>query len=557
MALRLGDRRISSRSDAAAPARARTAASAGCAWLNRRLRRSIRRGVHAGAVSLALFLVAAAGTDQRAIGSDYNAYQASRLFAAGYNDIAKIYIDDVALPDLALDGLAALATLDGDIDVARTGGEIVVKIGGRRIGSYHVPAPRDTDAWGAVTAGVVDLALRSSDALPRHSTEDIYARVFQGMLQSLDGYSRYAGADAAQQNRASRDGFGGIGARVHARDGGIAVMSVRDGGPAATAGLAAGDTIVAIDGRSAAALSQREAIQRLRGHVDSSLALTVRPEAGPTTRTLRLRRAHIVPQTVQARADGRLAVIEISGFNQDTAHALEQAVARLNAEIGDRLAGYVLDLRGNPGGLLDQAVDVADLFVSHGRIVSTHGRHPDSHQYFTARPDDVGDDRPVVVLVDSGSASAAEIVAAAIQDNRRGVVVGSLSYGKGTVQTVLRLPNRGELTLTWARFHAPSGYALAGQGVTPDVCTSRHPDPALEQVLAELADTGRADNRAGDPLPQAGGLPAGDGAPAAACPARPGRSAADLAVARRLLTDRTLYRSASAAAPAIAQAPQR
>ncbi|MDZ7711613.1 MAG: S41 family peptidase [Rhodovibrio sp.] len=259
---------------------------------------------------------------------------------------------------------------------------------------------------------------------------------------------------------------------------------------------------------------------------------------------------------MQARADGRLAVIEISGFNQDTAHALEQAVAELEAEMGETLAGYVLDLRGNPGGLLDQAVDVADLFVRHGRLVSTHGRHPDSHQYFTARPNDVGDDRPVVVLIDSGSASAAEIVAAAIQDNRRGVVVGSLSYGKGTVQTVLRLPNRGELTLTWARFHAPSGYALAGRGVTPDVCTSRQPDPALEQVLADLSAARSADNRAGDPLPKAGGLPDDTGPPATACPARPGGSAADLAVARRLLSDRTLYRSASTAAPAIAQAAQ-
>ena len=556
MALRLGGRRLMPWYDEAAPVCAPQPAPCGLTRGQGRLRRSLRRGIHATTVSLALFLAAAAGTDQRAIGSDYNAYQASRLFAAGYNDIAKIYIDDVVVPRLALDGLEALGALDRDLGIMRTDGEIVVKIGGRRVGSYHVPAPRDMDAWGAVTAGVIDLALRSSDDLPGYSTDEIYARVFDGVLQRLDGYSRYAGPDAAQQNRASRDGFGGIGARVHARDEGIAVISVRDGGPAARAGLAAGDTILAIDGTAARALSQREAIQRLRGHVDSTLALTVRPDSGSTTRTLRLRRAHIVPQTVQARADGRLAVIEITGFNQDTAHALEQAVAELDTELGETLAGYVLDLRGNPGGLLDQAVDVADLFVRHGRLVSTHGRHPDSHQYFTARPDDIGDDRPVVVLIDSGSASAAEIVAAAIQDNRRGVVVGSLSYGKGTVQTVLRLPNRGELTLTWARFHAPSGYALAGTGVTPDVCTSRHPDPTLDQVLADLRADRNADNRAGDPLAKAVDRPAGTGQPAAACPTRPGGAPADLAVARRLLSDRTLYRSASTAAPAIAQAGQ-
>ncbi|MDZ7711614.1 MAG: PDZ domain-containing protein [Rhodovibrio sp.] len=296
MALRSGDRRLVPGHDEAGPVCAAQAGPGGRTRGHGRLRRSLRRGLHAVAVALALFLVAAAGTDQRAIGSDYNAYQASRLFAAGYNDIAKIYIDDVAVPALALDGLGALSTLDRDIGIVRTDGEIVVKIGGRRVGSYHVPAPRDMDAWGAVTAGVIDLALRSSDELPGYSTEDIYARVFDGMLQRLDGYSRYAGPEAAQQNRASRDGFGGIGARVRARDEGIAVISVRDGSPADRAGLAAGDTIVAIDGTAAVALSQREAIQRLRGHVDSTLALTVRPESGPTTRTLRLRRAHIVPK---------------------------------------------------------------------------------------------------------------------------------------------------------------------------------------------------------------------------------------------------------------------
>ncbi|MBK1695673.1 S41 family peptidase [Rhodovibrio salinarum] len=553
MAFRLGNRRNLPPQDVAetmqtdgpcAPLRTR---------LSQRLQQGLGRTARAGAISLALFLVAAAGMDQRAIGSDYNAYQASRLFAAGYNDISKIYIEDVALPPLVLDGLRALRSLDDGFAVARRDGELVVQVDGHRVGSYHVPAPRDTDAWGAVTAGVIDLALRSSSDLSGHSAEDLYARVFDGVLDRLDGYSRYAGADAAQQNRASRDGFGGIGARVQASKQGIEVLSVRSGSPAASMGLTAGDIIVAIDGSPTTALSQRQAIDRLRGQVDSRLTLTVNPKTGSSTRTLRLRRAHIVPQTVKAHAEGRLAVIEISGFNQDTTHSLEQAINALNAEMGEHLAGYVLDLRGNPGGLLDQAVDVADLFVRHGRLVSTHGRHPDSHQYFTARPDDVGDDRPLVVLVDSGSASAAEIVAAAIQDNRRGVIVGSLTYGKGTVQTVLRLPNRGELTLTWARFHAPSGYALSGRGVTPDVCTSRSPDPTLDAVLAELSDLTQRRSRADAQLSGRGDLP-NDTAATVDCPSRPAGSPTDMAVARRLLTDRTLYRSASADAPAIAQA---
>ncbi|MGH6882047.1 MAG: S41 family peptidase, partial [Hypericibacter sp.] len=172
------------------------------------------------------------------------------------------------------------------------------------------------------------------------------------------------------------------------------------------------------------------------------------------------------------------------GFNSDTSESLEREISNAKSEIGvGNITGYVLDLRGNPGGLLDEAVAVSDVFMQKGRIVSTHGRHPDSHQYFEATAGDLADGRPIVVLVNGNSASASEIVAAALQDSGRAVVVGSNSYGKGTVQTVLRLPNSGELTLTWARFHAPSGYTLNKLGVLPSICTNGH---SPSELMTEL-----------------------------------------------------------------------
>jgi carboxyl-terminal processing protease len=196
-------------------------------------------------------------------------------------------------------------------------------------------------------------------------------------------------------------------------------------------------------------------------------------------------RAHIVPETVTYERKGNVAYMHIYGFNLDTADSLRKEMLHARQDIGPALLGYVLDLRGNPGGLLDQSVAVSDLLIKHGRIVSTHGRHPDSHQYFEATAGDVANGLPIVVLVNGDSASAAEIVAAALQDSGRAVVVGSNSYGKGTVQTVLRMPNDGELTLTWARFHAPSGYTLNRLGVIPSVCTTGNGGSA-EVLIEEL-----------------------------------------------------------------------
>jgi carboxyl-terminal processing protease len=264
----------------------------------------------------------------------------------------------------------------------------------------------------------------------------------------------------------------------------------------------------------------------------------------PLTREFELRRALVVLPTVAMTRDGDIAVFQILSFNQSTTEKLTEALAEARQQTGGRLAGIVLDLRGNPGGLLDQAVSLADLFIRDGPIVSTIGRHPASHQYFAASGHSVAPQVPIAVLINGGSASSSEIVAAALQDTGRAVVIGSSSYGKGTVQTVLRLPNEGELTLTWARLVTPAGYYLQTHGVVPTLCTSDLGDDAaslqrgLERASASAPATPLAlrpraglDERAWSELRRS-------------CPARQTSPAVDLKMAERVLADPGLYAAA-------------
>jgi carboxyl-terminal processing protease len=253
-------------------------------------------------------------------------------------------------------------------------------------------------------------------------------------------------------------------------------------------------------------------------------------------------RAHVVPETVAAHREGDIAYIRIYSFNAGTEEGLKHAILDAQSEIGPRLAGYILDLRDNPGGLLNQSVAVSNLFLTGGRIVSTQGRHPDSHQFFEASGNDITDGKPIAVLIDGNSASAAEIVTAALQDNDRAAVIGSNSYGKGTVQTVLDMPNKGTVTLTWARYHAPSGYTLHHLGVLPTICTvGKH---SADAVMKDLA-LGRlpaipTDKRNATSPDDTAGLDA----LRKTCPARTEDDPIDLEVAKRLLHQPNLFAEA-------------
>lgn len=394
----------------------------------------------------------------------------ARVFAVGLADVQRVYIDEIEVDDLALAGVGGLTEIDPDITIERRGQDVQLAFRGESAGLYLAPDDSDSGGWAQLTESMVRDLSAVSPALASAGSERIYESIFDAVAGELDQYSRYASRSEALENRANRDGFGGIGIRIDVVPEGIAVHKVFDDTPAQRSGLKDGDVIVAIDGESAAGIDQHGAVDRLRGPLDSQVTLTV--QRGADKLMVSVTRAFIVPQTVTWRLDDDILLLRVEGFNHDTTRALQEAIVEAQSATARPLAGAILDLRGNPGGLLDQSVTVSDLFLSDGTIVTTHGRHPESHQIFEAQPRSLLGGVPLVVLINGYSASASEIVAAALQDNGRALVVGTVSYGKGSVQTLLRLPNEGELTLTWARFHAPSGYPLNGRGVLPDVCTS-------------------------------------------------------------------------------------
>jgi carboxyl-terminal processing protease len=466
--------------------------------------------------------------------------EATRMFAAGYSNIDDMYINQVDLNELAVAGLSNLTKLDPDLTIHQTGRHVDIEVAGHPAGGFDSPESRSVQEWAAVTAGAISLARTASSQLADDDPDAVYKAVFDGMLGKLDRFSRYSTPESAREHRAAREGFGGIGVRVAIEGDGVRVSSVMGDGPGGRAGLSPNDFITHIDGQSVTGIELQAIIHRLRGPIGSKVALTVARAKG--AQTVIVTRAHIVPETVVFERRGSVAYIRLYSFNQDTTRTLSAAVKRAKQEIGPELAGLVLDLRDNPGGLLDQAVGVSDLFMESGRIVTTRGRHPDSHQRFDATKGDITNGLPVVVLVNGNSASASEIVAAALQDSGRAVVAGTTSYGKGTVQTVIRMPNQGEMTLTWARFHAPSGYTIHHLGVLPSVCTAT--GSAAEPILTALKDgkvsplpIALRNSATPEDVPVLDRLRSG-------CPARKTDEPVDVEVAVKLVENVALYRQA-------------
>lgn len=504
--------------------------------------RSSRRlyGV-AGLLALALTAGCAAYDNQgAAAGLD----KARDVFSVGYDGMADYYIDPVDLRRLTVHGLAALKSIDGSLSVTEAKGQLTVAAGSKVLKSFPLPTGSDAYRWARFTTDVVTEGRAHSTLLREASAEAIYKTVFEAEFADLDPFSRYASAEAARQQRANREGFGGIGITIAMTEAGVTISSVLPETPASRAGLKDGDVIVAADGKALAGLSSTDVLERLRGRIDSSITLAIL--RGASHLDVPLTRARIIPVTVTVKHEGGTAHIRVTGFNQRTSQQVEEAVATALGTYGPGLKGMILDLRGNPGGLLDQAVHVSDLFLSEGQILTTEGRHPRARQSYKATDGDITGGLPLIVLMNGGSASAAEIVAAALQDNRRALVVGSTSYGKGSVQTVLRLPNDGEMTITWARMFGPAGYPLHRLGVVPSICTSQYSGEAsvvLEDLRRGAAEPGAAFSQRGRFVQQ--GEAAGAEAARRLCPARSGDGDIELKVARQILEDSSLFALAS------------
>lgn len=420
----------------------------------------------------------------------YDTIEAERTFDFGYRAILDRTLDSTSAAAIALEGMRGLSNIDPNIALARLDGKLLLNSASNLVAEYPLPGESDVRGWARLTVTVALDARGLSDALRDADPERIYEAVFDATLAHLDLFSRYSGAREARELRANRNGFGGIGIRFELVDGDIRITEVMADSPAGKAGLLVGDLLTHVDGQPISGLSRDELSRRLRGPVDSRINVGIRRGYKPMD--LALRRDLIVPETVTSAYQDGVAIFRLTGFNKSTADTLRRELLTLRERHGDALAGIILDMRGNPGGFLDQAVDVADLFIGDGAIVATRGRHPLSNQSYDARPGDIGEDLAVVVVMDGKSASAAEIVAAALQDSGHAVVVGTTSYGKGTVQSLIELPNQGELHLTWSRFHTPTGYALHGLGVLPNICTAQTApghDTATPATLVHAAAT--------------------------------------------------------------------
>ncbi|TVO62388.1 S41 family peptidase [Spiribacter vilamensis] len=300
--------------------------------------------------------------------------------------------------------------------------------------------------------------------------EQLIRNAIRGMLSGLDPHSAYLDQSAYERlQEGTRGEFGGLGLEVGTEDGLIKVIAPIDGTPAEAADIRPGDLIIRIDGQSVKGLDLQAAVERMRGETGTSVTLSILRDGAEAPIEVTLERAVIQVDSVRARLlDDAFGYVRISQFQSRTGEDVLEAVDRLSRE-ADPLDGLVLDLRNNPGGVLDAAVAVADAFVSRGQIVSTNGRIARSRGAFTATPNDALNGAPLVVLVNAGSASAAEIVAGALQDHQRAVIMGEPTFGKGSVQTILPLRDGDAVKLTTARYYTPDGRSIQAEGIQPDV----------------------------------------------------------------------------------------
>ena len=410
--------------------------------------------------------------------------QAKEVIAEGYAHITGRYIEPVKLNDLALDGLNGIKSIDPDVMAKREGSDIRVFYDGREVYAFNAASISRTHPMSTQTVNAIQAVQKVSKELGARDRESIYTAFFDGMIAPLDSFTRYSNPDETRDNRADREGYPGIGIRIQIVDDAIEVGDVLEDGPAAEAGLKPRDRITHVEGKSVAGLDLRDAVSKLRGPSGSKVRITVDRPGEDRQINLVVRRAHVIWTSVEYTRMGDIGYFKLTRFNQATSHDLREQLEAMHGE-SMPVRGIVLDMRNNPGGLLDQAIEVSDIFLDDGLIIQAHGRHSNSHQRYEAGGIDHARGLPMVVLINEHSASAAEIVAAALQDNNRAILLGTTSFGKGTVQQVFPLPNNGEITLTWSRFYAPSGYVMHGLGILPTVCTNDHslsPDALVRSI---------------------------------------------------------------------------
>ena len=322
-----------------------------------------------------------------------------------------------------------------------------------------------------------------ADYVEEVSDEQLIEAAINGMLSSLDPHSSFLNAKNYRDMQVQTRGeFGGLGIEVTMENGLVKVVSPIDDTPAFRAGIKAGDLVTHIDGDQVMGLTLAQAVEKMRGPVNTSITLSISRGGHDAPFDISITRAIIKIRSVRMRREGNVAYIRITSFTEQTETGLRSGLKKLRAEIGKDFSGVVLDLRNNPGGLLEQAINVSSAFLEKGEVVSTRGRHADQVQRYPSRGGDLAEGKPVVVMINGGSASASEIVAGALQDHNRGIIMGTKSFGKGSVQTIIPLKGRGAMRLTTSRYYTPAGRSIQGTGITPDINV---PQSKVEPIKAQ------------------------------------------------------------------------
>jgi carboxyl-terminal processing protease len=458
----------------------------------------IRRALsHTAAALLAASLVASCETTSAVIAPPQARSPASaadvsveRVVLQAYRAIGDRHLFQPNFRVISVETYRGFASSDPALSLTPGDQAFTVARDGKQILTRQTPSdPADGRAWGGMLAELFAASIEASPVLQKTDRNALTKGAMVATTKQLDKNSRYADPDEAKDNRFQRDGGGGVGITIERTDDKkVIIRAVQDDAPAGKAGVQVGDQIMAIDGENMIDKTLTEVVHKLRGAVGAPVSLTVLRDSQGKEMTFALKRGRIIPTTVLYERRGDIALIRLMGFNSATDQTLHQTIEKARGEMGRDIAGIIIDMRSNRGGLLDQAESVAEEFIGDGVIFSTQGRHPDSRRtYRSASHKTVT--LPMVVLVNGNSASAAEIVAAALQDRGRAVIVGTTSYGKGTVQTVVRMPNEGELVLTWSRLQAPSGYTWNELGVLPNICTAKVGD--VEKLGLESVEANR------------------------------------------------------------------
>lgn len=371
----------------------------------------------------------------------------------------------------------AIGTLAGAIVTTQLAAPLIAQEAGKEVSVYE-----QLDLFGNVFERV------RADYVEKVDDKKLIEAAINGMLTSLDPHSSFLAAkDYEDMQTQTRGSFGGLGIEVGQEDGLVKVISPIDDTPAAEAGVKAGDFITHVNGESLMGLNLDDAVEKMRGPIGSEITITILRQGEKEPFDLKVVRDTIKLTVVKTRVIGHAVVLRVTTFNDETFSTLKTELAKAVEEAGgiDKVTGFVLDLRNNPGGLLNQAIEVSDGFLDKGEIVSTRGRKAEDSERWNAKLGDLAEGKPMVVLINGGSASASEIVTGALQDHRRAIVVGTKSFGKGSVQTVMPVTSDSAIRLTTARYYTPSGRSIQALGINPDIIVEQPRRPTTEEADAD------------------------------------------------------------------------